>query len=200
MFIVLEGIDGCGKTTLLNNLSNFFLSKKTDYLLLTREPTKSKPGLLIRKWLNSKENHTNEEFLELFVEDRREHLKKISQFIKDENSVVLCDRYHYSTFAYQKAQGISQEKLLSFFEEFPIPDIVFILDLPVETALSRISRRSPTDLFEKKEFLEKVRKNYLDLKQLLSSHNIFYLDASKKPQEVQKQAEEIISNFLKSRI
>jgi dTMP kinase len=80
--------------------------------------------------------------------------------------VVVLDRYYLSTAAYQGALGLDPEAIMAENESFaPRPDLAFLLDLPVDTALERISGRGETrSAFEKRAYLEDVRRLFLDLR------------------------------------
>ena len=80
--------------------------------------------------------------------------------------IVILDRYYYSNGCYQGARGLNVNDIIDKNLEFALkPDITFIIDLPVDVALERIknNREETAILFEKKEYLEKVRNNYLNL-------------------------------------
>ena len=200
MFIVLDGLDGCGKGEQIKRLHNFFFElDKRNIILTTREPTYGTYGVKIRKILKEeKDPYKNAELLlELYTKDREEHLEKtIKPFLfstGEINKIVLCDRYYHSTYAFQQAQGISFERIYELQKDFLKPTITFILDLNPELALSRIQNgRANSEKFEKLEIMGKIRKNFLDLKNKLDE-KIFVIDASKSKEEVFNQ----IVNVLK---
>ncbi len=204
LFIVLDGLDGSGKGEMITKLHNYLYKKdKKVRILTTREPTYGKHGKKIRELLKkdiSPEKNA-ETLLRLYTKDRSEHLKKtIMPFLKknhsDESNIVLCDRYYYATIAYQSAQGIGKNIAISPNEGFLKPDIALILDLPAEIALKRIhGRKKAKEKFESMEFLEKVRKNFLELPYSLSD-NIKIIDASKPKSEVFKQIKSEIEKTI----
>ena len=193
MFVVFDGLDGSGKGEMILRMHNYLFNKdKKISILSTREPTYGKYGNKIREILANDKNpvENSERLTELFVKDREEHLKEIIMpFLERKTNginVVLCDRYYYSTIAYQQAQGIPLDKLLSMNKKFLKPDIAFILDLPEEIAFERIQSREKgkkDDKFETIAFLKSVRKNFLGLKDILDD-NLFVVDASKKKDDV----------------
>ena len=136
------------------------------------------------------------QFLDLYVADRKEHIEKELLPALKENKIILCDRYKYSTFVYQALQGIPVEKIKKLHEGMPVPDLIFILDVPAKTALERISKRKQLDSFEKKDFLEKVRNGFLSLKEIFPEENIHIVDASKSIKEVKKQITYWLNQFL----
>ena len=193
-FIVLEGIDGCGKGAQTKRLHNYiFDSDKRNEIFSTREPTYGKYGEKIRDILKTdKDPHSNADLLlNLYSKDREEHLEIINKIMSRKtgqiNHFVLCERYYHSTYAYQQTQKIDFEKIHEIQKKFLKPDITFILDLKPEIAYSRICNgRTNSEKFEKLEFMEELRKNFLDLKNKLNE-KIEIIDASKSKEDVFKQ-------------
>ena len=157
-FFVLEGLDGSGKSTLIRHLKERLPQARFD-----QEPTYSLIGKQIRELI--KETHhplQTHTLLLLFSADRFEHCfgdKGIS--FKEDAQILLCDRYFFSTLAYQG----SDARALSFAQElnqpFPLPEILFYLDIPVEESLKRINERGETrQLDENLERLKELKKNY----------------------------------------
>ena len=101
-FIVFDGMDGSGKDVMTKLLHNYLFSKDKRFnILTTREPTFGKYGKRLRKLLkDDKPEEKAKLCLRLFVKDRKEHLRNvILPFLKLPYSVVICDRYYYSTLA-----------------------------------------------------------------------------------------------------
>ncbi|MCR4335920.1 MAG: dTMP kinase [archaeon] len=203
-FIVFEGIDGSGKGTIISEIRKFLVEKGIfeNQILITAEPTNGFYGKKVRELLNT---HVNpdvnaQQFLNLYVADREEHLgKEIIPALK-KGKIILCDRYKYSTFVYQLIQGIELEKIIELHNGMAVPDLIFVLDLPVDVALQRIdsdSKRSVKEVFEKKEFLEKVRQEFLSLKEIFPEENIRIVDASKKIDEVTEEIVNILWKKIK---
>ncbi|MFH1224409.1 MAG: dTMP kinase [Candidatus Diapherotrites archaeon] len=190
-FLVIDGIDGSGKGTILSLLHDWFLAQGVPpgRLLLTAEPTSGAYGRRIRELLRSgADPHARaRELLNLYIKDRKEHISRAILPALSAGKIILCDRYKYSTIAYQSAQGLDKGKLISLHKKMPVPNLALILDLPVEEALSRISSdssRSGKDVFERSAFLEKVRANFLALKEELPKEKIAVIDASGTKEEV----------------
>ncbi len=200
-FIVFEGLDGSGKGTMLAKTAEWlFNSHLVDKILLTREPTNSTYGKQIRKMLVSdKEPMTKaKQLLNLYLEDRKEHLEKVIKPALQLNTVVLCDRYKYSTICYQQAQGIPLDKIISLHERMLVPDLTLILDVLPEIALERIRQnRAKYEKFEKRFFLEELRQNYLALKKQLPNENIKIINAGLPLEEVFASIKRNISMVLK---
>lgn|SRR3989338_5579875 len=181
LFIVVDGIDGSGKTEIVKMLHNYLSSAYKKYrLLATREPTDGFYGKKIRQMLREEKEpkSSGKKMTELFLKDRQEHLKnEIEPFLKKSASIVLCDRYYYSTIAFQAAQGISINELIAKNKPFRKPEIAFILDVEPEIALERIVYRQK-EKFEHLEFMRKIRANFLKMPKLIKD-NIKIINASK---------------------
>lgn len=170
--------------------NHLFVRSKSYRILTTREPTNGRYGKKIRDILGKEKEplKSGELLLDLYLKDRKEHLKNtISPFLakasKSERNIVLCDRYYYSTIAFQHAQGIGMDRLLKLNKGFRKPDIAFILDCPAEVSLARITPRGAKEKFEQVRFMEKVRRNFIELKELLPD-NIKIIDATGSIEEV----------------
>ena len=156
--IVIEGIDGSGKSTCAKNLTEKLnsINIKTIY---TFEPTRSHYGAKLRDGMLSEDLDAEEELL-LFVKDRKEHIEYMIKPALEEGYFIILDRYFYSSIAYQGAKGIDINLIINMHKDFIIkPDIVFIFHLPIDIALNRIiSKRGIADRFENETYLKKVDK------------------------------------------
>jgi len=195
-------LDGSGKGTMLTKAAEWLFnsSEGNDKILLTREPTYSGAGKQIRKMLKSdKEPLTkSKQLLQLYLEDRKEHLNKVIKPALQLGSIVLCDRYKYSTICYQQAQGIPVEKIISLHSRMLVPDLVLVLDVESGTALQRIrSSRSIIEKFEKGFFLEELRDNYLALKRLLPKEPIKVIDANSSAEDTFARVKRAVQRALK---
>ena len=180
VLVNLEGIDGCGKST-QSKLLREKLEEKGEKVIILKEPTKRPYGQKLWDVLHGKRKATNEEILELFVLDRKQHVEEKIQPALDEGAVVLMDRYYYSSMAYQVAGGIDVKEIREKHAFAPKPDVVLIFDLPVSVALERVKGHSDADEFEKEEHLEKVREAYLDLE---NDPLVRIVDATGTPEEI----------------
>lgn len=179
MFIVIDGPDGSGKTTLAKNLTQQ-LCQKGVQAVYTSEPTNdSEAGKAARRILQSGEVTDIYAFADFFVADRKEHLANLIKPSLLAGRWVVCDRYKYSALAYQQLQGVNPQYLIRKNQECLIPDFVFIL-VPQNTniLMSRIVQRDEgTELFEKKELLAATIPYYRSLKEYFPKENIWYLNA-----------------------
>lgn len=170
-FIVIEGIDGAGKSTQAKLLVEWF-EKKGYEVVLTKEPTDTAFGKLIRRLVltggkegiidGARISHEAEALL--FAADRAEHVHKLIKPSLEAGKVVISDRYFYSSLAYQWARGLDLEWLIDLNRFAIRPDLVILLDLPVKESMKRINGRSIKTEFDKiVELQKKVRENYLEL-------------------------------------
>jgi len=187
VFIVLEGIDGCGKSTQAK-LLGAWLSQQGKEVLLTAEPTRTRVGKLIREILSGGEQVDPKTLALLFTADRAQHLATEVEPAIAEGKVVVCERYVHSTVAYQEAQGVSRRWLIELNRFAPEADVTFLLD--VEPGLGA-SRTSTGEIFENGEFLEKVRDNYLKF-----DRGIAKLDGSRSVGEVFCEMKDRLREFL----
>ena len=164
LFIVIEGIDGTGKSTQSKRLSEWFRSRGRA-VVLSREPTDGPWGKKLRESATTGRLSAEEE-LECFLNDRREHVEMSIKPALAEGKVVILDRYYFSTMAYQGARGFDPVEIRRRNEAFaPQPDLLLILDLSVESAHSRIGARGDTaNEFEQRDTLSRCREIFLSLR------------------------------------
>jgi dTMP kinase len=157
--IVFEGTDGSGKSTQLPRLASR-LTAAGHRVVRTREPYDCPAGRAIRAMARSGERVAPEQEVAWFFEQRRAHVRELVRPALARGDVVLSDRYFVSTAAYQGARGLDAAAILAASEaEFPPPDLVFWLDLPVPEGLARTQTRGEPHepAFEEREYLERVR-------------------------------------------
>lgn len=173
--IVIEGIDGSGKSTCAKNLAEKLnsINIKTIY---TFEPTHSHYGAKLREGMLSEDLDAEEELL-LFVKDRKEHIEYMIKPALEEGYFIILDRYFYSSVAYQGAKGIDINRIMNLHKDFIVkPDIVFIFHLPIDIALNRIiSKRGIADRFENETYLKKVDKIFHSFNEPF----IYHIDTNK---------------------
>jgi len=156
-FIVLEGIDGSGTTTLLKNLSDA-LKQKEVISFETCEPTDSPIGKEIRSVLRKEYKVEPLSLAQLFCVDRREHVLEIKKQLN--RGRVICDRYLFSSLAYQSLD-CGWDRIWEWNQDFPLPEKLVFLDLPAETAQKRMQHRGEeTELFENLSMQDKIIRNY----------------------------------------
>ena len=147
LFITFEGIDGCGKTTQLQLLESW-LRQQNIPVLCTREPGGTQLGQQIRTLLLDPEHRSlsAEAELLLYLADRIQHLREVILPATAEGNVVLCDRFHDSTIAYQGyGRGFDLSAIHSIVEKEVLPympDLSIFLDIPASIAMERTQQRT----------------------------------------------------------
>ncbi len=164
LFIVIEGIDGTGKSTQARRLAEWFTAQGRE-VVLSREPTAGPWGKKARESGGTGRLSPDEE-LQCFLNDRRQHVEELIAPSLAAGKVVILDRYYFSTMAYQGLRGFYPAEIRRKNEEFaPLPNLLLILDLDVDSALERISSRGDVaNEFEKRDSLERCREIFLTLK------------------------------------
>ena len=158
MFIVFEGIDGSGKSSVISRLKDH-LESKGRKVKVTAEPTDGPVG----RFVSVTDDLSPEAEALLFTADRSMHTEQVKKWM-DEGYDVLCDRYFASTLAYQSAAGMDIGWLRSINSKAIIePDVTILMDIDPEVSLKRVSQRGEMSRFEKLDYLRKVRKAYLDI-------------------------------------
>jgi dTMP kinase len=152
-FVVLEGLDGSGTTTQLNRLASHCRNKATD-CIRTFEPSDGFIGQAARAVLEKREKVHPLTLAQLFAADRREHVQLMTEEL-EAGKWVFCDRYLFSSLAYQSLQ-LDFETVLEMNREFPLPGYCLYLECSVETSSNRRDKRESIDLFEKEAFQRKV--------------------------------------------
>jgi len=154
-FIVIEGADGSGKTTIAKQLAKQYNA------IYTAEPTDA-----------------SIDTLEGYIEDRKKHDIQIKGWLKEGKNVV-CDRYKYSTLVYQQFEGHDVSELLELNRDSLIPDLTIVLDYPVEVLMQRLEERGkPLSKYETPENLKIICELYKQLKHWYREENIQYYRGS----------------------
>lgn len=167
-FIVMEGLDGSGKTTQIGLLASH-LKSRGHRVHLTAEPTVSTTGGMLRDALGGVTQKTACELAAMFVLDRIFHnVNPVSGIEKmlAEGYDVICDRYYYSSLAYQGSMTDFEwvKNMNIGCPEIRQPDLCIFLDLDPELCMQRIGAdRTTTEIFEKKETLARVRERYMQI-------------------------------------
>lgn len=186
LLVAIEGIDGAGKTTVATTLAQW-CGERGLLCALSKEPTSLKWGKKLRESAASG-RLTLEEELEMFHKDREEHTDSLLLPAILEDSIIILDRYYWSTAAYQGARGASIAEVMKFNESnFPIPDLVLLLDLPVASGQNRITvRGDQPNAFEDVEAQQRCREIFLQLPTLTEGKSVV-VDASRPWREVAKE-------------
>ncbi len=183
-FIVLEGLDGAGKSTQAALIADD-LRKSGKEVFLTQEPGQSAPGKLARSYLSGARNCSPDCLQLLFAADRACHLEKeIIPHLRADD-IVISDRYFLSSLAYG-AVGSHLDWLWSINKNFLFPDLTIYLDVSPQVYARRIARNGKSiEMFEDVEILEIVRQNYNKAIAMLSnSMKIVLTDGDRAKEEV----------------
>ncbi|MDP2666132.1 MAG: dTMP kinase [Candidatus Diapherotrites archaeon] len=206
LFIVLDGIDGSGKTVQAGKLAEWVFNhyKPVFTIVLTKEYTGSKFGKEIHERLfkTADDSSTQKErMLELFVLDREDHVDHIIAPMLEQGALIICDRYKYATIAYQTAQGVLSSHAIKENEGFPIPDLVLIFNIPVEESVSRMEKAGkPLAKFEKRAFLERVKNEFAQLPQKLPKENIVFINANQTIESVHRDVVAQVKPFIENMV
>ncbi len=194
LFIVLEGIDSCGKSTQAELLKDYFIDQG-DRAVISPEPSSGVIGNLIRSTLKKRIFFTDdrqkfdEQMAYLFAADRHDHLyNDIDGVFKliQSGFQVIVPRYYFSSLAYNSSTPEQFDFVSKLNEKFPNPDLLIYLDVPIKTSLDRLQERSLKEVYENEAKLTKVKEKYqqiLDRYQDLS----LIIDGTKDKQIIHKQ-------------
>ena len=203
MFIVLEGIDGCGKTTQLKFIKEYFEENFPDKkVIVTREPggTECPTSEKIRDVILYNEMDEYSRAL-LYAASRYEHQLKIKEWL-DKDYIVICDRYIYSSLAYQSNENITMDEILSInrYNEIVKPDLIlfFRIDLDTFHARTRIRlQERELDVIEKKSdkyFLSAI-KGYIEAFRKVDEY-LIEVDGTKSIEETRNNVEKELNKFF----
>ncbi|HTY12560.1 MAG TPA: dTMP kinase [Candidatus Omnitrophota bacterium] len=198
MFISFEGGEGCGKSTHAEMLKKY-LESAGKQVVITREPGGTALGGTLRKILLD-DDLSIEPLTEMlfFGADRVEHVEKVIRPALAEGKIVISDRFIDSTIAYQLGGRVLPEDMVRYINWIAskglVPDLTFLLDVPVEEGLKRTAARGKTNRFEKEivQFHERVRDKYLEIA-AGNPGRVKVIDTFKGIEETQKE----IRGYLK---
>lgn len=195
LFITFEGTDGCGKTTQIEILKDYF-EKQGRTVLLTREPGAKGLGTKLREILLNYDGEVSpvcESFL--FLADRAQHVDTIIKPAVARGEIVLCDRHTDSTVAYQgygRELDIEQIKMLNNIATSGLkPDLTFIFDIDIDTAQKRVGKNKDRMESAGIEFFKRVRNGYLEIAKQ-EPERVKVLDGSKSIETIHNELLEIL--------
>jgi len=195
IFICIEGLDGCGKTTQTKLLVKKLRKKGYD-AVYTAEPTHGKIGMLIRKYCLHNEKRISPiiETL-LFAADRLEHIEKeVSPALK-ESKILVSDRYVYSSLAYQGSAGVDLNWIKTVNKHALPPDLAIFIDVKPETVMQRLKLKK--SVMETLENQKKVREIYL---RFVKEKELVKIDGNKSKKEVADSILKVVTEFLEKEI
>ena len=206
--IAIEGIDGCGKSSFIKELSEMKLI--SDYnVLYDCSPYDSEVSKVIRKMLKNEYKLSNKvlhkELLSLFMLDNHIHGNDITKFLSNDiKNLVITDRYIASTFAYQSMNAKLKEivKMTKEHDGITCPGLILYFDISPKISLERVNNRGEEkEIFEKTEVLERVKNNYYTAFKTLDKLTkkdvcIISIDASLPKDEVFAIAFKVIAEYF----
>ncbi len=198
MFIVFEGIDGSGKSTLIKNIAEK-LESVNEKVHITSEPTSFNVGKEIRTLLKSgSDSDASHRIMALlFAADRLNHIENDVFPAVKRGKIVLCDRYKLSSMAYQSVRN--EMSWVESLNKFAVnPDLTFFISVSVDNALKRIDSRLETrEIFEKRDFLEKIDANYdFLIKKYKREMSVEILDGNDSAEVIAEKAWFIIQKMI----
>ena len=192
------GLDGCGKTTMLNKLKKDLETQHP--VILTKQPTNAvRESAIFRTYMDSP-NHEEYDYRSLSLlaaSDRVQHANKVIGPALKQGNIVISDRYFYSCLANLRARGFVQDKwIYEIAESIVKPDVAFFFDVPVELAVKRVrSREEEKDRYIDMDLQYRLRSEYI----AICKANNGVLISTEMPIEdsyaiVKKEVERVIKN------
>ena len=202
LFITLEGIEGAGKSTVVDFIEDF-LTKEGHDVIKTREPGGTVIGEQIREILLKNENSTLTYDTELLLvfSARAQHIQEVILPALSSEKTILCDRFTDASYAYQGGgRGIdaSRINLLEKWVQGDLrPNLTLLFDLDVSIGMQRTKKRSDADRFEREEinFFEKIRNTYLE-RAKKEPQRFRIINAASSLENVKEQIVTILKDFL----
>ena len=194
LFICVEGLDGCGKTTQTKLLVRKLRKIGWD-AVYTAEPSRGKIGQFIKKYCLHGEKRTFPivEAL-LFAADRFEHVEREVIPALNEGKVVVSDRYVYSSLAYQGATGLDLKWIEMINEHAIRPDLAIFVDVEPEAVIKRLKQKK--SVMENLETQRKVREVYV---KFVEKGELVRIDGNKSTEEVADDVLKVVLRFLEKR-
>jgi dTMP kinase len=185
-YIVIEGMDGSGKTTQAKLLIDFLKNHKFK-VYHNIEPSTSLIGKHIQQMIKSSASRPETTAL-AFALDRMLTYDQNLKYAKEKYDYIIADRSYLSSLAYQPLQGCRYDWVKELNRYVEKPDIVFILDIPSEEFTKR--RGKTKVIFENEDFQRNLRRSYLSLKEKLPL-NIVIIDGTKPKYEIHERIREL---------
>lgn len=191
------GLDGCGKTTQITLLKEYFEEKGVS-IMLTKQPTDIvRKSEMFRTYMDQPE-HDNYEYRALSLlcaSDRVQHSNKVILPWLEEGEMVISDRYFYSCLANLNARGYTEDKwIYDVSRSIPKPDGAFFLDVDVDTAVARVrSRPEEKTRYIDMKLQHRLRKQY---RKIAESSGGIIIDGTQTEEIVAKKIRAVVLNKL----
>ncbi|QMT98523.1 dTMP kinase [Mycoplasma tullyi] len=202
VFIVIEGVDGSGKSSFLKRMMNEYTSIDSQPIIYSREPGGCDNSEAVRELIMKLSNSDPLTEALLFCASRNEHLKRKILPALDENKIIICDRFVVSSWIYQgliKNAGFEKiKKINEYVTDGLEPDLTILFDVDPEIAAKRISERSTMNHLDAytKERIHKIRNSYLET--IKDNKKAKIINASLDLDTIYDQVINIITNFVKN--
>lgn len=191
-FICIEGLDASGKTTQAHRLVRN-LRQRDFEAVYTTEPSSGEIGRFIRtRILQRKKRAPSVVEALLFAVDRIDHVERKIKPALQKGKIVVCDRYMFSSIAYQGAEGLNIEWIEEINGSALPPDIAIYLDVPLEVVVKRMKRKR--SVMERLKVQRRVREVYM---KLVESGRLTLIDGNRTVDEVSKDTLKVVLDFLK---
>jgi dTMP kinase len=206
-FICFEGVEGSGKSTQAKLLYKFIKKKITKKVILTREPGGTLFSEKIRNLMLDKKTKISPltEFF-LLMAARNEHIISKINFYLKKNFIIICDRFFYSTLAYQHyLEGMDKKFIFSIQKKIfnkVHPDITFLIDLNKKESKARINKRAKkTNRFDKLSsyHFNKIRNGFIKISKIYKN-KIVLIRGNKSLNEIQDEINTKTLKILNARL
>ncbi len=201
MFFVFEGVDGAGKTTQLNAFVSWLQDQGLD-VVACKDPGSTELGEQLRSILLGKHTtpiHMRTEMM-LFTTARTQLVQEIVKPALRDGKTVVLDRYILSTVVYQGHAGkLDPDELWTVNQiatERVMPDVTFVLDLDVQTAMQRVGQSRDRMESRSTEYFEQVRAGFIRESQR-RPQGVEVIDASADPTAIQHEIRSLAEGYLK---
>ena len=191
-FICIEGLDASGKTTQARRLVRS-LRQRGFEAIYTTEPSSGEIGRFIRaRILHRRKRVPSVLEALLFAVDRIDHVERRIKPALKEGKVVVCDRYMFSSMAYQGATGLDMKWIEEINRSALPPDLAIYLDVPPEVVVKRMKRKR--SVMERLQVQRRVREVYM---KLVESGRLMPIDGNRPADEVSKNILKVTLGLLK---
>jgi dTMP kinase len=204
MFVSIEGIDGCGKTTQIKLLAEYLSQLGVEFTIV-REPGGTRVGEEIRQILLHKDFQLcSESELLLFLAARAQIVREVVRPALESGRLVIADRFMDSSVAYQGVGRNLGQKVVQFMNSFvvgnTVPDITLYIDVPADVAMSRMRKEKKNDKIEVEslEFFERVRKGYERL-MVENSKRFVLIDGRQAEEQVHEDIRKSLTVLMEKR-
>ena len=199
-FIIFEGLDGSGITEQADLLRDWLRRSGFDLncIAFTHEPSEGPVGLMLNLVMQGRLDMDEEAIALLFAADRRDHLSRFIQPRLDNGIHVVSERYYLSFYAYQAGQGLSMQWLRTIGQTWRSPDLVIVLDTPLEQCMGNIDKRFAKARYENRKTLANTWDEFQRLIRVLQrdGEHISVVDGSGDGLQVHNQVLSLVAPLL----